>query len=72
MDVCNNLMDTTKLKTLNDEGKPELLKKKHTVIIAEDLHENSLCMGYADIKGGKNMQYLQPLKVDYTSVTHTL
>ena len=69
MDVCNNLMDTPKLNTLNDEGKSEPLKKKQRVTIAEDLQEKCLCIGYADIKCGKYMQYLQPLKVDYTSIT---
>ena len=41
MDICNNLMDTPKLKTLNDEGKPEPLKKEHRVTIAEDLQETT-------------------------------
>ena len=35
------LTDTPKLKTLNDEGKPEPLKKEHRVTIA-DLQETAI------------------------------
>ena len=49
-----------KLKTLNDEGEPAPLKKKHRVTIAEDLQEKCICMGMQTSKVGKICNIYNP------------